>query len=436
MHRPTAAAVQPPETAPQADGLDRTPGARAESYWVDNIVIESAVVERGGDGGRSETARGAVRVEEGRLAAVVADGAAPGDAGEVVDGGGLLLMPSLRDMHIHLDKTYYGGPWRAPTTWRGVSARIEEEARLLPELAAHLEDRARALIDLLVSHGTTRVRAHCNVDHIVGATSVARLADVLRQDGRVAWEIVAFPQHGMRGGTVKPLMAEALRQGASVVGGLDPAGAEGDVEGVLDDLFDLAAEHDAEVDIHLHDGGDVGADEIGRIADRTGAAGWHGRVTISHAYALAELDADTARRLAVRLAEAGVAIATTVPLGETIPIPLLDEAGVEVVVGSDSIMDHWSPFGTGDMLEKAGILAERFGLVEQRRLADALRFAAGPPAALDAVGRRSWPAVGAEASFILADASCVAEAVARRAPRERVFHAGREVFRRAAGRSG
>ena len=30
------------------------------------------------------------------------------------DAGGHILLPATRDMHIHLDKTFYGEGWRAP----------------------------------------------------------------------------------------------------------------------------------------------------------------------------------------------------------------------------------------------------------------------------------------------------------------------------------
>lgn len=41
---------------------------------------------------------------------------------------------------------------------------------------------------------------------------------------------------------------------------------------------------------------------------------------------------------------------------------------MKVSLGNDSITDHWSPFGTGDMLQKANRLAERFGWSDERSL--------------------------------------------------------------------
>ena len=41
------------------------------------------------------------------------------------------------------------------------------------------------------------------------------------------------------------------------------------------------------------------------------------------------------------------------------PLPLLRAAGVEVFGGSDNIRDAWSPFGNGDMLERAMLIGYR-----------------------------------------------------------------------------
>ena len=78
------------------------------------------------------------------------------------------MLPSFRDMHIHLDKTYYGGPWKAPSRpAHGIFSRIEEEERS-PELPPTAKERAEGLLDLLLRYGSTHIRSHCNVDPVVG----------------------------------------------------------------------------------------------------------------------------------------------------------------------------------------------------------------------------------------------------------------------------
>ena len=45
------------------------------------------------------------------------------------------------------------------------------------------------------------------------------------------------------------------------------------------------------------------------------------------------------------------------------PVKRLVAAGVTVFAGSDNIRDAWSPYGNGDMLERAMIIGYRQGLL-------------------------------------------------------------------------
>jgi len=337
-----------------------------------------------------------------------------------------LLLPAFRDMHIHLDKTYYSGPWKAPTIpSRGLLTRLEEEQELLPRLLPETEERAGKLLDLLLQSGTTHIRSHVNIDPIIGLKNLEAMLRVSETyKDKASIEIVAFPQHGLlRSGSV-PLVREALRNGASLVGGVDPATLDENIEKSLQMVMELAVEADADIDLHLHDPGHLGIFTYKRLAALTEEAGWQGRVTLSHALALAHLPHGEAAEVAELLAHQGISITSSVPLGRTIPIPLLDEKGVNVSLGDDSITDHWSPFGKGDVLEKAGILAERFNLSDERSLGQTLKFITGGITPLNETGQQVWPQVGDAANLVLVDASCSAEAVARRARRVAVIHQG------------
>ena len=244
------------------------------TYWLDNVLVEAAIVDTD-EGATTQTRRAAVRVDGGEFAEIRVDVPAPGDGSLVVDADGLLILPALRDTHVHLDKTFYGGPWRAPIPGRHWLA---EEVRLLPEMSGDIPVRSNAILDLLVSHGTARVVAHCNVDHVVGTRNVERVGEVVRHRNDVTVEVVAYPQHGLQNGRIVPLLAQALDAGATVIGGLDPALVEGDIEKTLDTIFGLAVAHDVGIDLHLHDAGTLGLFELDRVIARTVEAGWQGRV--------------------------------------------------------------------------------------------------------------------------------------------------------------
>ena len=113
---------------------------------------------------------------------------------------------------------------------------------------------------LAVSHGSTFIRTHVDVDTDCGVAGIEgvmatreALADL------VAIDLVAFPQSGLlvRPGTVE-LLEQALRLGAERVSGLDPCAIDRDPKGHLDTVFGLADRFGRRVDIHLHEAGEMG----------------------------------------------------------------------------------------------------------------------------------------------------------------------------------
>lgn len=201
---------------------------------------------------------------------------------------------------------------------------------------------------------------------------------------------------------------------------------DGDIEESLHQMIDLAVEANAGVDLHLHDPGHLGTFTMKRLAAMTVEAGLQGKVAISHAFALGDIPAPEAEEMATILREAGITIITSVPYSRVIPpVPLLHQNGVDVAVGCDNIFDTWQPYGNGDVLERLWRLAERSRWLDELSLSQSLRFITGGKTTLDANGTQLWPAVGGDASLVLVEASCTAEAVARRADRKAVFFKGK-----------
>jgi cytosine/adenosine deaminase-related metal-dependent hydrolase len=329
-------------------------------------------------------------------------------------------------MHIHLDKTYFGGPWKAVKPVGSIFDRIEEEKQLIPRLMPAAAERAEKILDLLLGFGSTHVRGHVNIEPTSGMKGLEVALQALEKyKGKVSREIVAFPQHGLLLSQSADLVRQAMRSGATIVGGLDPTAVDGNMERSLDEMMDIAVEANAGIDMHLHEQGAPGIAAMERLADMMMEAGWQGRVTVSHAFGFASASAEEAEQLAERFAEAGISIASTVPIGSSMmPIPMLHSKGVKVELGTDSLTDHWSPFGNGDNLEKAGRLAELYRFSDEFSLSRSLRFITGGLLPLNDEGERVWPAVGDAASVVLVQASCSAEAVARRAIRQAVLHQG------------
>jgi len=349
----------------------------------------------------------------------------------VVDGRHGILLPAFVDAHMHLDKTFWGLPWRAHEAGPTTLERIENERRLRRHLALPADVQAERLARQALGRGTVNIRTHVDVDTEIGlANFEGVMAARSRLRGTVSIQVVAFPQSGVvaRPGTAA-LLEQAVKDGAELIGGVDPAGIDGDARGQLDVVFGIAGRHGAGVDIHLHDPGEQGAAQIRMIAERTRALGLDGRVAVSHAFCLGMVDAGDAARLVDLLRECRIAIMTTAPGDRpTPPVRQLREAGVAVGAGSDGVRDAWTPFGNADMLERAMLIAFRNGFRTDPLLHDALDIATRSNAAiLGLEGYGLEP--GCRADLVVVPGETLGEIVAMRPPRSLVLTGGRVVAR-------
>ncbi|UHA74879.1 amidohydrolase family protein [Paenibacillus sp. 481] len=417
-----------------------------KACWIKNVRLEQGFATEDGVVVGTETTLNNVYMEAGKITRVEAVGGSSRLAGDVpvpvqyeestqqegvphFDAQGLLMLPAFKEMHIHIDKTYYGGPWKAVRPAASIFDRFAEERELLPKQVPTARHRAEKMLELMLGYGATHIRTHCNVDPIIGLQNMeATLQALDTYAGKLSAEIVAFPQHGLLLSDSVQRVREAMRMGATHVGGVDPATVDGNIDKSLHTIMEIAVEANAGVDIHIHERDHLGIYSMRKLAELTEQAGWQGRVTVSHAFGFAGVAAGVAGELAARFAELDINVTSTIPIGAIqMPIPLLREKGVRVELGNDSITDHWSPFGTGDMLEKANRMAELYRYADELSLARALECITGGITPLNESGQQVWPAVGAEANAVFVEASCSAEAVARRSPRRAVMYQGKVV---------
>lgn len=412
--------------AKKEDSKSKKPGKNS-SYMLLNVRLESGYKYENGQVVATETVLRNLQIDKGKITKILDTKAAYGKTIDCYDAKGMLLLPSFRDMHIHLDKTFYGGPWRAVRpTKNGIFDRIIEEQTLLPQLLPTAQARAEKLIELILGYGSTYVRSHCNIDPTVGLKNLENLKLALANySDKISHEIVAFPQHGLLRSNVESIMRDAMQLGVTHVGGLDPTLVDVDMEKSLHTMVQIAVDYKAGIDIHLHEGGETGIKAIRRLAELTEEAGLQGKVTVSHAFSLASLTAGADIEMADRLASLGISIASSVPIGKSVmPIPLLQKQKVNVLLGNDSITDHWSPFGIGDTLQKSHLAAQLYGWSSEYNLSRAISLATGGITPLDESGKQVWPKVGDAATAVLVAASCSAETVARLPKREAVLHKG------------
>jgi len=400
------------------------------SYWLTNVRLETGYIQDEKGVYETKTELFHLKIQDGEIVEKQPQSFSIPSGENTVDGKCSLAIPAFKEMHNHLDKTYLSLDWKSPIPAKNLKDRLRMEAMELEELAPTTKQRASAMIDLLLSRGSTHIRTHVNIDPYIGLKNLEGVKSALEDySDKLTYEIVAFPQHGLLTENVIPLMKEAMRSGAQLVGGLDPAGIDRNIEKSLYEVMNLATEFDADIDIHLHDRGNVGFYTVDKLAEMVDAAKWHNRVAVSHAFSLGEVTVPQQEEIAAKMSKLGMSIMSTIPITSTLPpIELLDQNGVHVYLGCDGFYDSWGPYGTGDVLEKVTRYSELYRKSDERSLAQTLKYATGGPTPLTKDGEVAWPLAGDKANLVLVNASRSAETVARTPEREAVIFNGKVVF--------
>lgn len=365
------------------------------------------------------------------------------DSDHELDAEGRLVAPAFVEPHMHLDKT---GVWpRLPATKTGT---LEEAVQIMAEVkrsarVEEIRERAGVLIRQAVLAGTTVFRTHVDVDSVselkgLQGVSLARddhadLCDI---------QIVAFPQRGIeREPDARDLMREAMRSGADVVGGMPHWELDQEASSRhIDFCLELAVRHDADVDMHVDESDDPDCRTLDLLVEATERYGWGGRVSAGHCCSMAAWDDEYAAAVIERAARAGVNIITNPSTNLMIQgredseprrrgIPRIKEllaAGVPLACGQDNVYDGFYPFGTGDRLQVALILAHAAQLATAEEIAAALDMVSGGAAR---VLRLPDYGIfeGARADLVILDAESQVEALRLQANRRWVLRGGRVV---------
>ena len=377
---------------------------------------------------------------------IFAYGSAAWDAepgAERLGGGGRLLAPAFVEAHLHLEKALLLD--RLPGEIGSVSEAIAATAALKRGFTRDdMRARAEQVLRMARRHGTLHVRAHVEVDPILGLSALETVLS-LRESlaGLMTIQVVAFPQEGLQKSPgTEELLGEALCLGADALGGapyVDP-----DPVAHLDTLFRLALAAGVPLDLHADFSDDPPTDPPGLtaryVAERTLAEGYLGRVVLGHATALGALPPDLLRPLADQLARADISVvtlpATDLYLGgrgdthnvrrALAPIRALRDAGVNVAYASNNVRNAFTPFGNADLLE-IGQLLMAAGHLASPGDVEAV-FGMATTNAARAIGLTEYGvAVGNLANLVLLDAASPWEALVSQAEKVLVIAGGRVV---------
>ncbi|MDP5226234.1 MULTISPECIES: amidohydrolase family protein [Arthrobacter] len=365
-------------------------------------------------------------------------GEAPTDGQEVVDGRGRLLLPSFSDVHVHLDSTRIGLPFREHTGRPGVWGMMSNDRENWRTAEIPLNERVAGTLERMIGRGTTRVRSFAQVDVDTGLAkydAVVAAKEKFKDQAEV--QVMVFPQAGilLEDGTPE-LLEEALKQGADVMGGIDPCQLDRDPARHLDIVFGLAEKYQVEVDVHLHEPTDLAIFSTELIMERTKALGMQGKVNLSHAYTLGGSSETVTRSIIERMAALDISLTSVAPSAAgQLPLQDLVAAGVRVGLGQDGQRDYWSPYGNCDMLDRTWQLAFTRGFRADKLVEHAAAVATVGGASimdhsiarLSGVNDRPGLAVGDRADLLLVDGDTVTSAVMDRGRDRTVLHRGRVV---------
>jgi len=287
-----------------------------------------------------------------------------------VDTAGRLVLAGFVDTHIHLDKACLLG--RCGHEHGSVSEAIRAVAAMKRDFTVEdVYDRGKRVIERAITHGTTRMRTHVEIDPRIGLRGFEAIK-ALKRD--YAWaldlSICAFPQEGLTNdpGTEELLVA-ALRDGADLIGGCPYMDTDPNAQ--IEKLFDLAQQFDVDVDLHLDFDLDPSWWHLDDVCRQTERRNYQGRVAIGHASKLSALPPDRFKAAAQQLARAGVAVTVlpatdlylmgreathNAPRGLTAAHKLL-ESGVLCSVATNNVQNPFTPFGDASLLRMANLYA-------------------------------------------------------------------------------
>jgi cytosine deaminase len=380
---------------------------------------------------------------KGGLIAAIGPGL-PTEGAEIEDCFGRLVSPGFVETHIHLDKTCTIDrcPCETQRFPHGAMQRVSDIKHTFT--VEDVTSRARRTLEKCISHGTTLMRTHAEVDPKVGLRGFEGVkALVEAYKWAIDIEICVMPQEGMLNNPgTEALMVAALRNGARVIGAAPTYDADPSAQ--LRRIFELAREFDVDIDMHVDSGASAQHLDTRLVCELTEKYGWGGRVACGHLTKLSVMPLPELDEMAKRMADAGVALtvlpSTDLYLGgrerdHRVERSLADanrlhRQGVLCSISSNNILNAFTPLGDGQLIRQANLYANVIQHAMPGDLRDTWQFFSTNSAKL--MRRRDYGiAVGNPADLAVIDAADPVAAIREIAPVLAGFKRGRRSFTRA-----
>ena len=373
------------------------------------------------------------RTGEGPLRRVVLGGdgrilAEPRGNIRTVDAKGRLVVPTLAEPHVHLDRAFS----LALTGWNRTGLLDEAVERFVGSVdkmtvQALARGACRAL-GLLAAAGVAHVRTHTAVGGALGFRAWEAVETAASSVPEVEVRQVAMPlTSNLHHPEVASWVREAAARGAVAVGGA-PWRAE-NPGAATRAAADLAAELGIGLDVHVDETDDPRMDTLPDLVAAVESTSLGGKAIATHCCSLAGRPEPVARSEAEALAQAGIAVLVC-PVSNLClqgrqggmrgiaPVRLLQEATVTVGLGLDNLCDVVVAVGTADPLRAAWLLAIAGHLTGEEDLAWLGKVVVRENRRL--CGLTDGLSPGDPAQVLLIDATSLSEAVALVPSRERL----------------
>lgn len=381
-----------------------------------------------------------IGVRAGKIEAIVPrlDAQAP-----AIDVGGRLVVPSLVETHVHLDKSCILDRCRLETG--SLDEAIREVAMLKSAFTAEdVYQRAKRSLERSIVNGVGHMRTHVELDPVIGLRGLDGIWPLIEE---YLWaldlQLCVFPQEGLLNNPgTDELMVAALKRGARVVGATPYT--DTDPRGQIDRVFEMAREFDVDIDMHLDFFSTAKRMDLDYVCKVTERHRYGGRVSVGHVTTLSVLAPKRFSTIAKRLADVGVAV-TVLPATDLFltgrhqthavmrgvtPAHKLVAQGVRCSISTNNVLNPFTPFGDCSLMRIANLYAN----VAQAGRRDDMRacfdLITTEPAKLMRLADYGV-APGSSADLIVLDAATPEQALAEIAQPLYGFKRGRMTFKRA-----
>jgi cytosine deaminase len=391
--------------------------------------------------GRREPHPADVAIRRGRIASIAERIDTPAE--RVIDLNGMLISPPFVESHVHLDSALIDGGRclnQSGTLFEGIEIWRELKRGLTFD---NVVERATQALRLQAQQGVLYVRSHADVSEPSLTVLKALLAVRERVKRWISVQIVAFPQDGLfRTDDQLKRMDRAVKLGVDAIGGI-PHYELTREDGVrsVHHIFDLARRHNRLIDVHCDEIDDPQSRFLEVMAACAIRQGNGPRVTASHTTAMGSYDNGYANKLIGFLRQARINIIAN-PLinivlqGRTDTYPKrrgltrvkeLHQAGLNVSLGYDCIMDPWYALGTGNMLDAAHMAAHACQMMGAAEIDACYDMVTWSGARTLALGPAYDVAAGNPANLVVLDAGNRFDAIRRRVSPRYVISRGQVI---------